>query len=306
MGTSLLQTEDKGYLITGTICLGGDYDYAISLIKTDSSGEVQWQKHWRPAEHRCRSGETIQTEDKGFITIGRASYSDTEESSIYIVKCDVSGDTLWTKIYKKGFSSHSFSVKQSTDGGHIIAATAAKKFRINIIGRKMPDASDAWIFKLDPNGEMEWEQLFGGPFNDTVHHLHENSDGSFVFTGRYGMDVGNYRIWLVKLSADGDLIVNKNISNPVEFTLSHNYPNPFNPSTTIKYTLPHHAHVKINIVDLLGRTVRRLVSGEKAAGTHVISWNGKDQKGTPVPSGVYLYSMTSEGFRMTRKLSLLR
>ena len=306
MGTSLLQTENKGYLITGTTCLGGDYDYAFTLIKTDSSGVVQWLKNWRPSGYSCRPEETIQTEDNGSITVGTASWGDTEESFVYIVKSTASGDTLWTKMHKKGVSSRGSSIKGGLDGGYVVAATAAEKFKVNIFGRKLPDSKDAWIFKLNSKGDIEWEQLIGGPFNDTINHLHKNSDGSFIFTGYYGTDEGNYKIWLVKLSADGNVIIHTSIPPLMGFNLSHNYPNPFNPTTTIEYTVPRNAYVEINILDLLGRNVRKLVAEKKVAGTHEIKWDGRDDTGVLVSSGVYLYNMSSEALRITRKLSLLR
>ena len=78
------------------------------------------------------------------------------------------------------------------------------------------------------------------------------------------------------------------------------------PFTTIEYALPGRNHIEITVFDLLGRKVRNLVAGEKNAGTHRVTWNGLDNSGSPVSSGVYYYTMTAEGFTETRTLLLIR
>ncbi|MGH7595825.1 MAG: FlgD immunoglobulin-like domain containing protein, partial [bacterium] len=84
-----------------------------------------------------------------------------------------------------------------------------------------------------------------------------------------------------------------------------NYPNPFNPSTTIRFNLPQAAPVKLAIVNRLGQTVRVLLDGKIAGGEHVMQWDGLDNDGFSVPSGVYLYRLESGGEVQTRKLILL-
>ena len=89
--------------------------------------------------------------------------------------------------------------------------------------------------------------------------------------------------------------------------LNQNFPNPFNPKTTIEYDVRNQTSVEIVIFDVLGRGIRTLVSGEETAGFHRIVWNGQDNNGSQVSSGVYLCTMTTtEGFTETRKLLLLR
>ena len=93
---------------------------------------------------------------------------------------------------------------------------------------------------------------------------------------------------------------------PVAFGLRQNYPNPFNPSTMIEYSLPVTVYTEIKIFDILGRTIRTLISGEQNAGFHRTSWNGLDDSGVPVAAGVYLCTMTVERYTETRKLILLK
>jgi hypothetical protein len=85
------------------------------------------------------------------------------------------------------------------------------------------------------------------------------------------------------------------------FSLRQNYPNPFNPSTTFSFDLPNRIFVSLNIFDVAGRDVSKIVSEELSAGEHTVVWNAIN-----VPSGVYFYRMQAGSFTETRKLLLLR
>lgn len=93
---------------------------------------------------------------------------------------------------------------------------------------------------------------------------------------------------------------------PSEFALAQNYPNPLNPSTTIRYALPRPGHVKLVIYDLLGAKIRTLVDGRESAGFKHITWDGMNEKGDRVPSGVYVYRMEAGEFTMTKKLTVMK
>ena len=94
--------------------------------------------------------------------------------------------------------------------------------------------------------------------------------------------------------------------NPHAFSLYQNYPNPFNPSTTIGYEIPDERYIDLKISDLLGREVRSLVSGERSAGFHQAIWDGLDDRGLRVTTGIYFYTLKSGGFSATRQLYLLK
>jgi hypothetical protein len=92
-----------------------------------------------------------------------------------------------------------------------------------------------------------------------------------------------------------------------EFSLSQNYPNPFNPSTSIKFGLPTQAPVTMEIYNVLGVKVRTLIHGEVMnAGFHQMEWNGKDDAGISVTSGVYLYRINAGTFQVTKKMMMLK
>jgi len=88
---------------------------------------------------------------------------------------------------------------------------------------------------------------------------------------------------------------------PLAFALGQNHPNPFNPSTTIAFSVPREARVQLRIFDLRGQVVATLVDGTLAAGEHQVQWDARR-----APSGVYVYRLDAPGFTQTRKMSLLK
>lgn len=93
---------------------------------------------------------------------------------------------------------------------------------------------------------------------------------------------------------------------PVQFALDQNYPNPFNPSTAISYQLSAVSNVTLRVYDALGRQVKTLVTGIRPAGTHVVKWDGKNERGEAVSSGVYLYQLTAGSSVVTKKMMLTK
>ena len=93
---------------------------------------------------------------------------------------------------------------------------------------------------------------------------------------------------------------------PGKFALHQNYPNPFNPSTTIRFDLPTATEVHMAVYDLLGREVVRLVDGQLETGYHQLVWDGRDQDGREVPTGIYFVLVVTPEFRKSIKTLLLK
>jgi PKD repeat protein len=95
-------------------------------------------------------------------------------------------------------------------------------------------------------------------------------------------------------------------ANIEHFSLGRNFPNPFNPVTTIDFTIPRECHVTLEVYNVLGQTVKMLVDETLPSGYGSVTWDGTDGNGNPVPSGVYFYRMTADEFSKVRKMLLIR
>jgi len=93
---------------------------------------------------------------------------------------------------------------------------------------------------------------------------------------------------------------------PTEFSLSQNFPNPFNPGTKIKYAVPTRSYVRLTIFNVLGQKVRTLVDEEKVAGSYDQEWDGKSENGTQVTSGIYFYKIEAGNYIQTKKMVLMK
>ena len=121
----------------------------------------------------------------------------------------------------------------------------------------------------------------------------------------YSVGSGFWNEWVVGMTPveeegeDSDLL-------PKQFALHQNYPNPFNLGTIIKYALPKASEVKIHIYNILGQKVRSLVNERQEAGYRMIRWDGNNDRGNEVSSGVYFYRIEAGDFVKSKKMILLK
>ena len=115
---------------------------------------------------------------------------------------------------------------------------------------------------------------------------------------------------LPQLAPDGNYCPSnvgiKKITNVTSFQILPNYPNPFNPVTTLHYDLPEDGLVTITIYDMMGRIVNNLISSQQNAGYKSIQWNATNSIGKPLSAGVYLYTIEAGQFRQTKKMILIK
>mgnify|MGYP000425903929 CR=1 FL=1 len=93
---------------------------------------------------------------------------------------------------------------------------------------------------------------------------------------------------------------------PNDYILKQNFPNPFNPTTNIEFSIPQSGHVSLEVFNLLGQKINTIFSGVLGAGAHTFSWNGTDDSGKPVPSGAYFYRLSAGDFVQAKEMMLLK
>jgi len=135
-------------------------------------------------------------------------------------------------------------------------------------------------------------------------------DGQYVFIDEKVEAGGRYYYKLEDIDRDGNVALHGPLSievaSPQEYVLQQNYPNPFNPTTQIRYELPKAGQVTLSIYNSIGQEVRRLVEREQSAGYHLVTWNGRDQHGKAVPSGVYHYRLQVGDYVVTKKMIMAK
>jgi hypothetical protein len=169
------------------------------------------------------------------------------------------------------------------------------------------DAGAAYIFERDAAGnwnEATKLQASDKESNDWFGYSVAISEHRAV-VGAYLEDSGGFDAGAAYIFAGAPVGI-AGSTLPQAFELEQNYPNPFNPSTTIGFTLPQSAAVSLKIFDINGQLVKTLLNGTRAAGTHRVIWDGTDQSGNGVTSGVYLYRLSAGSFTQTRKMMLMK
>ncbi|MDP8202585.1 MAG: FlgD immunoglobulin-like domain containing protein [Candidatus Tenebribacter burtonii] len=204
-------------------------------------------------------------------------------------------DTLWTQTYGGEYNERAHSVQQTSDGGYIVAG---------VTWSYGAGSGAFWLVKTDGNGNEDWTQTYGIPGSDYANSIKQTADGGYIIagdTGSYG--AGSCDFWLVRLSAETDS--EDDIISIDPFQLS-NHPNPFNPETTISFSIPTDSAINLIVYNIKGQLIKSLVNEIKPIGEHTVIWDGRDDNGKPVSSGIYFYKLKTNNIEKTRKMILMK
>ena len=170
--------------------------------------------------------------------------------------------------------------------------------RVCLAQAALPFVSVGLVFGLEVTGLVQSGQ--GGVHGAAVTFVNEG-DPNEVYTDTTGRD-GRYRIDI----GVGTAVESDDGATPARFQLNQNYPNPFNPGTVISYELAVDASVQVDVYNSLGQRVRKLVNGSwQQAGAHSTVWDGRDDGGMAMGSGVYVYRITAGPFEAARRMVLI-
>jgi hypothetical protein len=151
------------------------------------------------------------------------------------------------------------------------------------------------------------QELLGCPIYDTGDdRMSSGQFGLFSFSQGTGSGIPGYFDNISVNALVSSVEDNSEAGLPVGFSLEQNYPNPFNPETQISYQIANGGYISLNIYDLLGREIKTLVSEDQPPGYYTVSWDGKDESGNIVPSGVYLYTLNTGNIVESKKMILMK
>lgn len=196
------QTLDGGYVLLGDTMSYGTGNWDFWLVKTDSTGNEQWNKTFGGPLTEF-SASVQQTIDGGYILTGTTEYeNDIDYGDFWLVKTDENGYEQWNKKFGGVKLDDCYSVCQTFDGGYILTG-----FTRNFGAGK----EDVWLVKTDENGDMEWDVTFGGKDDDVGYSVEQTEDGGYIITGITGAEFNTPKgdIWLIKTDENGDEQWNK-------------------------------------------------------------------------------------------------
>jgi len=200
VGVSVAETDDGGFIITGSTSSYGNGSYDVYLLKTDMNGNELWSRTFGGIGSDY--GNSVEeTTDGGFIITGSTSSYGNGSYDVYLLKTDMDGNELWSRTFGGSEGDAGFSVEETTDGGFIITGNT---------GSYGNGSRDVYLIKTDSNGTELWSKTFGGSEGDYGYSVAEADDEGFIITG-YTRSYGNEGadVYLLKTDMNGNELWSK-------------------------------------------------------------------------------------------------
>jgi hypothetical protein len=218
---SIKQTPDGGYILAATtyshdgdvVSNHGTADYWV--VKLSSTGTIEWQKTLGGSVADQAKSIAL-TNDGGYIVAGLSQSNDGDLTynqglnDYWVVKLDASGTILWQKSYGSTGNEEANDIKQTHEGGYIIAGITTDDVNGDVTQNY--GQLDYWIVKINISGTIEWQKSFGGNNTDRAYCIQQTSDNGFIVTGGVqsldGLAIGNHGysdFWVIKLNEIGSI-----------------------------------------------------------------------------------------------------
>jgi len=325
---SVRQAADSGFILCGTTYSYGAGYNDIYLIKTDADGDTVWTKTFGGTGGE--SGNSVrETADSGYIAIGSTGSFGSGYSSMYVIRTDRNGDSLWTSTYGGTKADIGYAVENTSDNGFILAGASAS------FGASY---NDVYLVKTDSVGNVDWENIYGGVYDDRAYSVCQTADGGYATVGStlsYGS--GKNDVYVIKVDIMGESVWSNTYGGQeVDFchkivedaeqdlflvgqTYSYtsggsdiyllkvkgNESTPVNDDNRPK--LPENFQLAQNYPNPFNlSTTIEWDFTSVSAGTYSIEWDGKTDNGLIVSSGIYFYRMQSESEIQTKKMVLIK
>ena len=202
---AVFQTSDGGYALTGETNSTGAGGLDFWLIKTDATGNMQWNKTYGGTGAETGT-VVVQNSDGGYAITGRTASFGAGGNDIWLIKTDATGNMLWNKTYGGPGTQQGNSMVQTSDGGYAIFSPTP-----HLSG----SGQDVWLVKTDATGNMVWNKTYGGTGNEFAVYLIQTSDGGYALTGaQNSFGAGGTDVFLIKTDASGNTMWNMTWGGP--------------------------------------------------------------------------------------------
>ena len=193
------QTSDGGYIVAGYTKSFGAGGEDVYILKLGANGNKVWEKTFGGSSDDL-AYFIQQTSDGGYVVAGY-TWSSSKWEDVYILKLDANGNKVWEKTFGGSDNDGAYSVQQTNDGGYV-AAGYTKSFGSGWY--------DAYVLKLDENGNNVWEKTFGGNSWDEACSIQQTSDGGYIVAGyTKSFGAGGEDVYILKLDAVGNKVWEK-------------------------------------------------------------------------------------------------
>ncbi len=302
--------------VSGDILHATNDDISTTLYRYDAHGELIWERTYQ----NFTSYEILETE-MGFILFN-SMYAETgmmhvssEGDSLAwysIPRCDFRTMTMLDSGLILTLINHSSFILMTTQGEIVREYSLTLGDRQLVNGVTVLDEGGAILFgssyeapnnksmliKINSDGDSLWSAFYDIPSGSGTKAIVESRDGGLIIAG----GAQYHSSWLIKTEPVPETVPSTDQNrNPKSFSLSSPFPNPFNSTTTIGYSVPVAGNVSLAVFDISGREVARLVDGAKPAGTHEAVWTADG-----LASGVYVVKLDAGGVVAREKVVLVR
>ncbi|MBW2122122.1 MAG: choice-of-anchor D domain-containing protein, partial [Deltaproteobacteria bacterium] len=199
---SIQQTTDGGYMVGGLTFSFGAERSDSWVLKLDSDGQIVWQRTFGGARDDYAScvRETFDSTgaSDGYVVAGETNSFGPGAEGVWVIKLNPDGTVAWQKSYGGDNYEYARSIRQTTDGGYIVAGGTTT------FGAGGPPESDFWVLKLDPTGGIMWQKSCGGEGDDRAHSICQTEDGGYIVAGKT-WSFGDYHWLILKLDQDGNI-----------------------------------------------------------------------------------------------------
>jgi len=197
---SIIQTTDGGYVVAGYTSSKGAGGFDAWILKLDNQGNLLWDRTYGGSQDD-RANSIIQTTDGGYVVAGYTSSKGAGEVDAWIIRLDREGNKVWDRTYGGSHSDRANSLIQTTDGGYVVAGGTYSKGAGEV---------DAWIIRLDREGNKVWDRTYGGSHSDRANSLIQTADDSYAVAGfTSSKGAGGYDAWIIKLDSQGNQMWNR-------------------------------------------------------------------------------------------------